>query len=68
MIGKVGQNELVILGGDHNRHVGNDVNGYDGIHGGFGYGARNLQGERILEMGPVLDMIICNMFFKNHNT
>ena len=48
LLSKIGKNELVTLGGELNRHVGKDVNGYDGIQGGFRYGVRNLEGERIL--------------------
>ena len=61
LFSKVGENELVILSGDLNRHVEKDVNGYDGIHGGFGYGVRNLEGERILEMGSA-DVIVCSVY------
>lgn len=48
-VSKVGENEQVILS-DLNRHVGKDANGYNGIHGGFGYGVRNLERERTYEM------------------
>ena len=50
LVSKVSDNELVMTGLDLNEHVGKDGSGYDGIHGGFGYGVRNLEGERILEM------------------
>ena len=32
------RNEMVVLAGDMNGHVGNSHVGYDGTHGGFGYG------------------------------
>ena len=32
------------------------------------YSVKNLEGDRILEMEPALDMILCNMFFKKHDT
>ena len=38
--------------------------GYDGIHGGFGWGERNRDGERILEFADSLDMVVRNTFFK----
>jgi len=40
------QNEMVVLAGDiHvNGHVGSSNVGYDGMHGGFGYGDRNADG------------------------
>lgn len=52
---------------DLNRYSGKDkyiASGYDGIHEGVGYGAECLEGEKILEMGPALDMTVCNTFFK----
>ena len=67
-VSKVGENELVILGGDLSGHVSKDVNGYDGIHRGFGYGVGNLNGERILEIGSALDMVVSNMLFKKRDT
>ena len=40
---------MVVLGGDLNGHVGQKSEGYEGVHGGFGYGVRNVEGEKILE-------------------
>ena len=37
---------------------------YDGIHGGFGWGERNRDSERILEFADSLDMVAGNTFFK----
>ena len=68
LVSKVGENELVILGDGINGHVGKDENGYDVIHGGFGNGGRNLEGERIIEMGSALDMIVYYTFFKKCDT
>ena len=39
--------------------------GYDGIHGGFGWCERSRDGERILEFVDSLDMVVSNIFFKN---
>jgi len=41
---------MVVLAGDMNRRVGNSNVGYDGTHGGFGYGDRNADGFS-LQMG-----------------
>ena len=68
LVSKVGENGLITLGGDLKGHVGEDANGYDEIHGGFVGMARNLERERILEMGSALDMIVCNTFFKKRDT
>ena len=51
LVSKVGENGLITLGGDLKGHVGEDSNGYDEIHGGFVSMVRNLERERILEMG-----------------
>jgi len=51
-------NKIVVLASDMNRHVGSNNVGYDGAHGGFGYGDRNADGFRILEFA-----VICNTLF-----
>ena len=58
------EEEMVILGGDLNGHVGADATRYEGVHGGYGYGQRNTAGETILEFGVAMDMIVCNTWFK----
>ena len=40
--------ESIFIGSDMNGQVGGDTNGYDGAHGGMGFGTRNAEGERIL--------------------
>jgi len=34
------QNEMVVFAGDMTGHIGSSNVGYDGTHGGFGYGSR----------------------------
>ena len=46
-----------------NGHVRKTTAGYEDVHGGFGYGVRNAEGERILEFGLALDMVVCNTLF-----
>jgi len=41
------QNEMVVLAGEMNEHVGSSNIVYDGTHGGFWYGDRNADGSRI---------------------
>ena len=48
---------------DMNGHVGSSNAGYDGTHGGFGYGSRNDDGSRILEFADGLNLVICNTLF-----
>ncbi|GKB39878.1 putative ribonuclease H-like domain-containing protein [Tanacetum coccineum] len=37
--------QRLILGGDLNGHIGATTKGYSGVHGGFGYGVRNEEGD-----------------------
>ena len=57
------QNEMVVFAGDMNGHVGSSNVGYEGTHGGFGYGSRNADGSRILEFADGLNLVICNTLF-----
>ena len=57
------QIEMVVLAGDMNGHVGSSNVGYDGTHGGFGYGAKNSDGSSILEFTDGLNLVICNTLF-----
>ena len=54
----------MVIGWDLNIHVGALAKGYEGVHGGSGFGVRNTEGVRVLEFGDVLDMIVCNTMFK----
>jgi len=54
------QNEMVVLAGDMNGHIGSSNVGYDGTHGGFGYGDRNADGSRILEFTDGLHLVNAN--------
>ena len=64
MVSCIPQNEMVVFAGDTNGHVGSSNVGYDGTHGGFGYGSRNADGSRILEFADGLNLVICNTLFK----
>ena len=46
-----------------NGHVGSSNVGYDGTHGGFGYGDSNADGCRILEFADGLNLVVCNTLF-----
>ena len=54
---------MVVFAGDMNGHVGSSNAGYEGTHGGFGYGSRNADGSRILEFADGLNLVICNTLF-----
>ena len=58
-------NEIVILCGDWNGHVGNLSAGYEGIHGGFGFGDND--GERVLDFSVANNLVIGNTFFRKRD-
>jgi len=63
MVSCIPQNEMVVLAGDMNGHVGSSNVGYDGMHGGFQYTDRNADGSRILQFADELNLVMCNTFF-----
>ena len=42
-----------------NGHVGAEVDGFEGVHGGYGFGRRNVDGEMLLEFADALDFASC---------
>ena len=65
---KLGEKEFVVVAGDFNGHVGRSVVGYDGIHGGYGYGVSNKEGERILDFCAAFNMFVGNTYFKKKDS
>ena len=63
LVSCIPQNEMVVFAGDMNGHVRSSNAGYDGTHGGFGYGSKNADGSRILEFADGLNLVICNTLF-----
>jgi Reverse transcriptase (RNA-dependent DNA polymerase) len=59
----VGKAERVVIGGDFNGHVGEEVEGFEGVHGGMGFGKRNQEGNRLLEFADSREMIVVNTWF-----
>ena len=41
--------DLVMCFSDLNGHVGRHIDGFDGVHGRYGVGQRNLEGRMLLE-------------------
>ena len=62
-ISAVPSGELLIVCGDLNGHVGKTSDGFEGTHGGHGYGVRNPEGSRILELCSAADLVITNTHF-----
>jgi hypothetical protein len=56
--------EKLFIGGDLNGHVESTRVGFDGVHGGFGYGSRNQEEEGILNFALAYDLIVANALFR----
>eukprot|EP00057_Strongylocentrotus_purpuratus_P003042 XP_003725801.1 PREDICTED: uncharacterized protein LOC100892561 [Strongylocentrotus purpuratus] len=63
IVANIPDKESIIIGGDLNGHVGKLADGYQGAHGGMGFGRRNTEGETILEFAEAMEMMIGNTFF-----
>ncbi|KAG5595992.1 hypothetical protein H5410_037224 [Solanum commersonii] len=61
--------EKIIIGGDFNGHIGETSNGFDDVHGGFGFGERNRGGTSLLDFAKAFELVIANSCFpkkENH--
>jgi len=63
LVSCIHQNEMVVFAGDMTGHIGSSNVGSDGTHGGSGYGSRNADGSRILELADGLNLVIYNTMF-----
>ena len=59
----IGENDRLIVCGDLNGHVGAATDGFEGVHGGKGYGIRNTEGEMLLEFSDAMGLTVCNTWF-----
>ena len=64
MVG-IGKEDVVVIGGDLNGHVGEKADGYKEVHGGSGVGIRNKEGERILEFCNAVELKVLNTWMDN---
>jgi hypothetical protein len=55
--------EMAVVCGDFNGHVGEKVEGYEGVHGGKGFGKRNMEGEMLLEFAGAHQLTVMNTWF-----
>ena len=54
-ISAVPSQEMLLVCGDLNGHVGKTSSGFKGIHGGHGYGIRNSEGTRVFKICAAAD-------------
>ncbi|KAJ0557790.1 putative SWR1-complex protein 5/Craniofacial development protein [Helianthus annuus] len=55
--------EKIFIGGDFNGHIGKDSDGFELVHGGFGFGNRNEPGKDLLDFVAAHGLGIINSFF-----
>ena len=56
--------EVVFGLGDFNGHVGEEIEGFEGVHGGNGIGQRNAEGRMLLEFCDERELCVANTWFK----
>ena len=61
---EVREEEAVMVLGDMNAHVGSENRGYEDVSGKYGWGERNQEGEKVLQMCQRQGMKIWNTMFK----
>jgi hypothetical protein len=64
LVSSVSISEKLFIREDLNEHVGSTRVGFDGVHGSFGYGSRNQEGEDILNFALAYDLIVANTLFR----
>ena len=63
VVSGLSDSEIIFPCGDWNGHIGEKANGFEGVHGGCGYGERNPEGDQLLEFAVANNLIIGNSFF-----
>ena len=58
VLSKISTNESLFVCGDMNVYLGKEADGYHGVHGGNGFGSRNMEGELLLEFACAMDLVI----------
>src|SRR2546425_5046147 len=48
--------------------MGEKVDGYEGVHGGKGYGVRNTEGEMLLEFADAMKLVVLNTWFTKNES
>lgn len=64
VLGKVPEDERIILAGDLNGHIRGRTREEGRVHGGWSFGVRNAEGDSIVEHALVFDLAIGNTISK----
>ncbi|XP_021859878.2 uncharacterized protein [Spinacia oleracea] len=68
VVQRVPKSEKLIIGGDLNGHVGSSRDGFERIHGGFGYRDQNEAGNAILDFSLAYDLGIMKTWFEKRES
>lgn len=68
VIGEVGDDEELVVCGDLNCHVGALTEGFEDVHGGKGFGTRNVEGEMLLEFATAMKLCVVNTWFEKEDS
>ena len=64
VVSGIDSGERLLICGDMNGHVGSEIDGFESVHGSFGFGKWNVEGEMILETADALNLAVLNTWFK----
>ena len=67
VLSAINTNERLVVCGDMNAHVGAGKDGFEDVHGGYGFGVRNTEGEMLLEFADAMDLTVANTWFKKED-
>jgi len=67
VIQDIPRSKKLFIGGDFNGHIGMDSDGYDVVHGGFGFGERNKGGVSVLDFAVAYELLVVNSYFKKED-
>ena len=68
LVSSVSVRERLVIGGDLNGHIGTNNDSFNAVHGGWGYGDRNKEGETILKEAVAHGLVILNTLFKKRES
>ena len=68
VVSGISRDEEVIVCGDFNGHVGESADGFEEVHGGKGFGTRNVEGEMLLELATAMECCVVNTWFTKEDS